>query len=120
MANDFKLTLRGRVVFPDGSRIPIETGGKLIVELQDTSLADAPASVIGRGIGRAIRFPMAFAVKYSPQLIKPGRTYSLLVTIKNKDDELLYINNEYMAVNPTGILRTAFLDVPVILTKSKR
>ncbi|CAF3497216.1 unnamed protein product [Rotaria sp. Silwood1] len=115
-----KLTLRGRVIFPSGSRIPIESDGKLIVELQDTSMADAPARVIAQSIGKAIRFPMAFAIKYSPKQIIPGGFYSLHVTIRNKNDELLYINDVYTRVTPIGLDRTTLIDVPVILVKTTK
>jgi len=113
------LTLRGRVVFPNGPRIPIESGGKLTVELQDTSLADAPSKVIAQGKGQAIRFPMAFAIKYTSRQILAGARYSLRVSIKNKNDELLYANNVHIEVTPLGPNRTKFIDVPVILVKSK-
>ncbi|CAF0975084.1 unnamed protein product [Rotaria sordida] len=113
-----KLTLRGRVVFPSGSCIPIEPNGILTVELQDTTLADAPARVIARNIGKAIRFPMAFAIKYSPKQIIDGSLCSLHVTIRNKNDELLYTNDFHISVNPAGPNRTKLIDVPVILVKN--
>ncbi|UJR08442.1 hypothetical protein I4U23_012712 [Adineta vaga] len=115
--NEQKITLRGRVVFPDGPRTPIESDGVLTVELQDTSLMDVSARVIARGTGKAIRFPMAFAVKYFSKEISPGNTYSLRVTIRNKKNELLYINDVHIAVTPIGTERTKFIDVPVILVK---
>jgi putative lipoprotein len=114
-----KFTLRGRVIFPNGSRLPIESDAKLTVELQDTSLADAPARVIAQGKGQAIRFPMAFAIKYTSRQVKEGFPYSLRVSIKNKNDELLYTNDKNIRVTPLGPNRTKFIDVPVILVKSK-
>ncbi|CAF2531536.1 unnamed protein product [Rotaria sp. Silwood2] len=114
------ITLRGRVIFPSGSRMPIESDGTLTVELQDTSLADAPARVIAQGTGKAIRFPMAFAIKYSPKQIIPGSFCSLHVTIRNKNNELLYINDVHIRVNPIGLDRTTFIDVPVILVKNTK
>ena len=113
------LTLRGRIVFPTGSNIPVETDGVLTVELQDTSLADAPAKVIGKSTGQAIEFPMAFAIKYHPEDIVPGMRYSLQATIRNKKNELLYINDVHVGVVPVGLDRTKTVDVPVILIKSK-
>ncbi len=113
------LTLRGRVVFPTGSNIPIQTNGTLTVELQDVSLADAPAKVIAKSVGQAIQFPMAFAIKYQPAKIVKGRSYSLQATIRNKKNELLYTNDVYVGVTPLGIKRTKIIDVPVMLVKSK-
>lgn len=112
------MVLRGRVVFPGGSRIPVETGGKLVVQLQDTSLADAPAKVIAKSIGKAIRFPMAFAIKYKPEEVKDGVSYSLQVSIRSSTNELLYTNDVHISVTPLGAERTKLIDVPVILVKS--
>jgi len=89
------------------------------VALQDTSLADAPAKVISKGTGKVVRFPIAFAIKYSSSQVKNGLTYSLSVTIRNKKNELLYINDINIPVKPLGNSRTKFIDAPVILVKSK-
>ncbi|CAF1059388.1 unnamed protein product [Adineta ricciae] len=118
--NEPRSTLRGRVVFPSGSREPVESDGVLTVELQDTSLMDAPAKIIGQGVGKAIRFPMAFAVKFPPKEISKGHSYSLQISIRNKKNELLYVNDFHVSVVPTGANRTKFIDVPVVLVaKSK-
>jgi len=75
--------------------------------------------MIARGTGKAIRFPMAFAIKYSPRQIVRGSTYSLHVSIRNKKNEFLYISDVRIRVKPTGLERTKLIDVPVILVKSK-
>ncbi|CAF1343960.1 unnamed protein product [Adineta steineri] len=112
-----QLALRGRVIFPGGSRLPIESDAVLTVELLDTSLADAPAKTFARSVGKAIRFPMAFALKYSPRIFSDGHSYSIQVTIRNKQNELLYINDVRMEVIPIGADRTKLIDIPVILVK---
>ncbi|CAF0992667.1 unnamed protein product [Rotaria sp. Silwood1] len=109
--------MRGRVTFLPSFQIPTESGARLTVALQDTSLADAPAKVIARSISKAIRFPIAFAIKYLPSQISEGRTYSLSATIRDKNNELLYINDVNIRVTPVGPRRTKFIDVPVIKTK---
>jgi len=114
-----KLTLRGRVVFPDVPRAIVDAQGKLIVELQDTSLADAPARVIARTVGKSIRFPMAFALKYSPKDIVDGFDYSLRVRIEDKNGKLLYTNDRRISVKPTGLTRTKLIDVPVIVVRGQ-
>lgn len=114
-----KLLIRGRVTFPGGSRISIEPGAKLTVKLQDTSLADAPAVVIAQGTGTAKRFPMAFAVRYLPSQVNNQQSYSLSVTIHDKNNQLLYINDVRVSVIPLGINRTKFIDVPVIRVTRK-
>jgi uncharacterized lipoprotein YbaY len=62
---------------------------------------------------------MAFAIKYTSKQIIEGFPYSLRVSIKNKNDELLYTNDMHIGVTPLGPNRTKFIDVPVILVKSK-
>jgi len=107
------------VTFPSGSKVTIERGSKLTVELQDTSLMDAPAKIIAKGVGTAKRFPMAFVIRYSPSQIKNGKTYSLRVTIKNKKNELLYTNDMHVPIIPSGKNRTKFVTVSVISVKRK-
>ncbi|CAF4905826.1 unnamed protein product [Rotaria sp. Silwood1] len=87
------IILTGRVTFPEGSSTPVEPDGKLTVELQDTSRADAPAKVIARGTSKVIKFPVVFGIKYSSNQITPGQLYSLHANIRNKKNELLYTNN---------------------------
>lgn len=113
----WKMALRGRVVFPQGPRTPVECDGVLEVLLQDTSMADAPAQTVARYLGKAIEFPMHFALKYDPEELLPGQSYSLRISIKNKKNELLYTNDAYLGVTPVGEERTTFIDTPVILVK---
>lgn len=115
-----KVTLRGRVIFPDVPRALVDPEGTLTVELQDTSLLDAPAKVIAKSVGKSIRFPMAFAIKYSSKDVTDGVDYSLRVSIKDKNGDLLYTNDQHIKVTPVGLQRTKLIDAPVILVKSKR
>ena len=112
------MTLRGRVKFSGASRL-IETGSQVQVQLQDTSLADAPAQVISQYTGSAKRFPIAFALKYSPSSVINGFSYSLSIRIVNSKNELLFINDVHIPVTPTGADRTKFIDVSVIQVKRK-
>ncbi|CAF3052377.1 unnamed protein product [Rotaria sp. Silwood2] len=112
-----KFTLTGRVTFPGGSSTPIEPDGKLTVELQDTSLADAPAKVIARGTSKVTRFPVVFGMKYSSSQIIDGHTYSLNADIRNKKNELLYTNDVQIRVTPLTVDRKKLIEVPVILVK---
>lgn len=113
------MTLRGRVIFQNYPRVSIEPNARLIVELQDTSMADAPARIIGRNIGKAIRFPMAFAIKYDPSQITRGLSYSIHAAIRSKAGALLFINDVHISVTPIGMNRTKFIDVSVIQVKRK-
>jgi uncharacterized lipoprotein YbaY len=62
---------------------------------------------------------MAFAIKYTSGQVTNGVSYSLRVNIRNKNGELLYTNDMHISVKPIGPDRTKFIDVPVILVKSK-
>ncbi|CAM4889602.1 unnamed protein product [Rotaria socialis] len=108
------LVMHGRVTFVPNFKIPTALGARLTVTLQDTSLADAPAKAIVRTSRKAHRFPIRFTIQYSPSQVSSRSSYSLSVTIKNKKNELLYINNVHTKVIPLGEKRTKFIDVPVI------
>ncbi|CAM2714627.1 unnamed protein product [Rotaria socialis] len=108
------LVMHGRVTFVPNFKIPTALGARLTVTLQDTSLADAPAKAIVRTSRKANRFPIRFTIQYSPSQVSSRSSYSLSVTIKNKKNELLYINNVHTKVIPLGEKRTKFIDVPVI------
>jgi Type III secretion system lipoprotein chaperone (YscW) len=70
----------------------------LQVQLQHTPVADAPAQIAARFVGKAIQLPVYFALKYDPNELLAGRSYSLRSTIKNKNDELLYLNDVHHGV----------------------
>jgi uncharacterized lipoprotein YbaY len=61
---------------------------------------------------------MAFAIKYRPEQVSEGMSYSLHVSIRNKKNELLYTNDVHIGVKPIGNERTKLIDVPVILVQS--
>jgi uncharacterized lipoprotein YbaY len=63
---------------------------------------------------------MAFAIRYPPSQITNGTSYSLLVTITNKKDNLLYINDVHTPVIPLGVNRTKFIDVSVTRVEGKQ
>ncbi|CAF4737903.1 unnamed protein product [Rotaria sp. Silwood1] len=114
------IILTGRATFSGGSTTPIEPDGKLTVELQDTSLADAPAKVIARATSKVTKFPVVFGMKYSSNQITPGHTYSLQANIRNKKNELLYTNDVSILVTPLSIDRRKPIEVPVILVKKTK
>lgn len=82
-------------------------------------MADARAKIIAKGTGSAKRFPMAFTIRYSPSQIQKGNTYSLSVTIRNQQNDLLYINDVHVPIVPVGGNRTKFVTVPVINVAGK-
>ncbi len=104
--------ITGMVTFPEAISIP--DNATLIVQIQDTSQADAPAQVIGEQvITMPGLFPIAFEVPYDPDDIIDSHSYSLSARITTNDDSLLFINDINIAVitrdNPTENV-----EIPVI------
>lgn len=114
-----QFVMHGRIKFTSNLKIPSKLGARLTVELQDTTLADAPARVITKVVRRAFQLPMSFAVKYSPSVISKGRIYSLSAIIRDKNKDLLFINDQRILVTPIGKGRTKFINVPMVRVKSR-
>jgi putative lipoprotein len=74
------------------------------VQLQDTSLADAPATVMGEFVlamsGRQV--PLPFEVTYNAADIIPNHTYSLSVRITDGQGNLLFVNTQAYNVLTNG------------------
>ena len=77
------------------------------MQIQDTSLADAPATVIGEQVikteGRQV--PFDFEVIYDPNEIQDNHSYTMSVRITDGAGKLLFINDTVIPVitrdNPT-------------------
>jgi putative lipoprotein len=81
----------GQVIGPEGAEIP--AGAVVHVRLEDVSLADAEAKVIGEQvIEGAPHFPIPFTVTYDPKEIIDNHTYGMRVRIEDTSESLLYIN----------------------------
>ena len=91
----------GRVTF-GGGEVTLPEGAVVTVQLLDTSLADAAATIIGEQIIRDARgLPLAFRVDYDPAAIKDRNEYSLQATVRH-DGRLLYINDTVHLVLTRG------------------
>jgi len=111
IANSY--AVRGRVVFAGGfTQIP--AGARLNVELQDTSLQDAPATAISRSQVSARQFPIYFELPYSTNQIQAYRTYSISAKIVGTNDQLLYINDQNIRISFNSNNQRPIIDVPVI------
>ena len=79
----------------DEPYLNLPTGSVLTVTLQDISLADAPAPVIGIQTyttgGR--QAPLPFSVSYDPNVIMENHAYSVSVRITDAGGNLTYIND---------------------------
>jgi uncharacterized lipoprotein YbaY len=95
----------GTVTYLQRSALPDDAVVK--VQLQDTSLADAPATVLGEQIipTNGQQVPIPFSVSYNPADILDNHTYTLSVRIEDSSGTLLFINTTSVPVitrgNPT-------------------
>jgi len=111
-------TVNGRILLPDGASLEGAAGWTLMV--QDTSLADAPAVVIGAD-GGAVDDPAAteipFAVPFDPAAIDESATYTLSARIVSDQGDLLFINDTAIPVL-TGGAPTDDVDAPVVAVEA--
>jgi putative lipoprotein len=86
------------------------------VTLQDVSLADAPAKMVGEQVIKDLKkFPIPFEVEYDPAAIENGNTYAVQVRIETKD-RLDYVNDTRVEVISSG-KPSKDVKVPVIRIK---
>jgi len=102
----------GMVTFDGDPTIP--EGATLTIQVQDTSLADAAAVVMGEQvINNPGQFPVAYEVPYDPDAIIENHTYTMSARLTASDGALLYINDTSIPVitrdNPTENV-----EIPVI------
>jgi putative lipoprotein len=91
--------LRGTVFFRE--RIMLPDTAKVSVQLLDTSLADAPAKVLGEATATGKSPPYAYAIPYDPDAIVPGHRYSVSARI-TEGDKLLFISTTHNSVLGSG------------------
>ena len=85
-------SVRGSVTYRE--RITLTPGARLVVELRETSYADAAAPLIARQtISDPGQVPIAFRVGYSQDDIDPRGTYSLQAAIVESDGRLAFTND---------------------------
>lgn len=109
-----RAAVSGMVTNVDNAAIP--ASATATIQIQDTSRADAPATVIGEQIiENPGQFPIAYQVAYDPSVIIDNHTYTMSARITAADGRLLFINDTAIPVitrdNPT-----AKVEIPVIQT----
>lgn len=111
-------TVNGQIVLPEGSTLEGVAGWTL--QVQDTSLADAPAVVIGID-GGAVTDPtateIAFAAPFDPASIDEGATYTLSARVMDQSGDLLFVNDTSIPVLTNGA-PTDGVEVPVIAVEA--
>jgi len=84
-------------------RIALTPGAKLIVQIRDTSYADAAAELIAEQvISDPGQVPISFDVDYDPDDIDSGNVYSVSARIEESDGRLAFINDTAQDVIPGG------------------
>ncbi len=113
-AEDGKTTVSGNVIGPAGE---LEAGLVVTIRLQDVSLQDAPAKVLGEQTVRDPKaFPIPFSIAYDPTKVSDtGLRYGIGVRIE-KDGKLRYINDTHIPVISDGH-PTKDVKAPVIVIK---
>lgn len=72
-------------------RIALPAGATVTVQLQDISLADAPAQILGEQVIVAeTQVPIAFRIAYDPAEIEPNHTYALHASIRDGQGDLWF------------------------------
>lgn len=98
-------SVRGTIIYLQ--RIALPDDAIINVQIQDTSLADAPATVIGEQViqteGKQV--PFEYKVEYDPKDIQDNHSYTMSVRITDGTGNLLFINDTAIPVitrdNPT-------------------
>ena len=85
----------GSVVWRE--RIMLPPGTKVIVRLQDVSLADAPAKVIAKQVLTARAPPAAFTLPYDPAQISPQARIAVSARVE-VEGQLRFINDTHIPV----------------------
>jgi putative lipoprotein len=104
-----QVTYRQRIALPPDAVIKIQ--------IQDVSLADAPAEVVGEQViqpsGKQV--PIPYEVKYNPDVIQENHSYSMSVRIEGQDGKLLFISDTHTPVitrgNPTKNVEVVLVPV---------
>jgi putative lipoprotein len=101
----YQASVTGTVTYRE--RIALPSDATIQVQVQDVSLADAPAQIIGDitipADGKQV--PIPYEVIYNPDEIQEAHTYSMSVRIEDSAGNLLFISDTHTPVitrgNPT-------------------
>ena len=95
LAIDLVSAVTGTVVYRTRQALPDDA--RLTVQLQDVSLADVAAVVVGEQsmLTGGKQVPIAFEVSFDPSEIKPSHSYSLRATISTADGLALTTTQAY-------------------------
>ena len=101
-SGDDESTVSGNIVSKESVTLP--DGANIQVQIQDVSVADAPAKVIGEqtidGSGKSL--PVPYEVSYDASEIDDRFSYSMSVRIEDADGSLIYISDTNTPVITNG------------------
>lgn len=97
----FAATVTGTAFYRE--RIALPPDAVFEATLQDVSLADAAAKVIGRtSYTSGGTMPFAFTISYDDKVIQPGHTYAVRATIRHQDSLLFTTDTHVPAFDTQG------------------
>ncbi|MBE2222010.1 MAG: META domain-containing protein [Anaerolineae bacterium] len=106
MTESVPAEVTGEIVYKE--RIALPDDATVTVQIQDISLADAPATVIGEQsyLTEGQQVPLPFVVAYDSAAIEENHSYGLSIRITAADETLLFTNDTVIPVitngNPTS------------------
>lgn len=117
-AQDDGSTVTGSILVPEGATLDGAVAWTVLVE--DTSLADAPATTIGAAAGAVEDSGLTeipFAAVYDAALVDEGGTYTLNARIVDGAGDLLFVNDTAIPVITNGA-PVQDVAVPVVAVES--
>ncbi|MCZ7668207.1 MAG: YbaY family lipoprotein [Chloroflexi bacterium] len=96
------MSVSGEVTYTDDIVLPDDA--VLTVQIQDISLADAAATVMGEQsyVTEGQQAPLPFSVTYDAAAIVDNHTYGLSIRITAADETLLFVNDTLIPVITNG------------------
>ncbi len=113
-AQDDVPAVNGRILLPEGLSLQGAVAWTVLVE--DASVADAPATIIGAdggAVGDPSSTEVAYAARFDPEAIEASSTYTLSVRIIDAAGDPLFVNDGVIPVITNGAPVDG-VDVPVI------
>ncbi len=112
---DLDASVTGSISYKQSCQLP--EGSKLLIQLRDTSYADAPSPLIAeKEIVDPGTSPVKFELKYDSSDIKARNLYSVAGIIYGPSGQLLFINDTTYEVITQGNLSK--INLPLIIVKA--
>ena len=101
LIEELDASVTGSTTYKRQAKLP--QGSKLIVQIRDTGMADAPSDLIAEQvIVNPGKSPVKFEVKYDTDKIEERNLYSMSIRIESPTGQLLFINDTVYEVITRG------------------